>query len=249
MYPRIVSTNPCQVLAHHHRHATLLLTHTSLLCPSTPSYPSPRYPPSCDTVASYSPQELVDPNAVISYTTSQEGSRLAKSSTTFSPTSNGGWQKIKLDPSTQYQTMVGFGGALTDAAAITISTLTEDMQNTLLNSYYSEEGLEYTLGRIPIASCDFSTEVYSYNETPEDFDLSDFSIAIDSSPTTGNKLNLIKSILNLSANPISLFASPWAPPAWMTKSNSTIGNPSLRDEPEVKQSWALYFSKFFEAYR
>ena len=34
----------------------------------------------------------------------------------------------------------------------------------------------------------------------------------------------------------------------MTQTNSTVKNPSLRDEPRVYQSWALYFSKFFAAY-
>jgi len=37
-------------------------------------------------------------------------------------------------------------------------------------------GLEYTLARIPIASTDFSTHAYSYDDTPDDFDLSHFSL-------------------------------------------------------------------------
>jgi len=53
----------------------------------------------------------------------------------------------------------------------------------------------------------------------------------------------------MTANPISLFASPWAPPAWMTQTNSTIHNPSLRDEPSIYKSWSLYFTKFFKSYR
>ena len=43
------------------------------------------------------------------------------------------------------------------------------MQTKLLENYYSASGIEYTVGRVPIASCDFSTGVYSYDETAEDF--------------------------------------------------------------------------------
>ena len=162
--------------------------------------------------------------------------------------------RVLCNPSTYVPTLNNisihrFGGALTDAAAITINTLTPEMQTKLLENYYAVEGIEYTVGRVPIASCDFSTGVYSYDETENDFELNDFSIAVDSSETTGNKLGLIKTVLEMTVNELSLFASPWAPPAWMTQTNSTVGNPSLRDEPEVYQSWALYFSKFFEAYR
>lgn len=34
----------------------------------------------------------------------------------------------------------------------------------------------------------------------------------------------------------------------MTQSGKTTGNPKLRDEEQVKKSYALYFRKFFEAY-
>ncbi|GMH77123.1 hypothetical protein TL16_g07301 [Triparma laevis f. inornata] len=203
----------------------------------------------CMGVQSWSKDDISG-NGVVSYTTSQENEdRLTKRVTSFEESDNGGWQKIKLDPSVTYQKIQGFGGALTDAAAITINTLNPEMQTKLLENYYSAEGIEYTVGRVPIASCDFSTGVYSYDETENDFELNDFSIAVDSTEITGNKLNLIKTVLEMTVNKISLFASPWAPPAWMTQTNSTVGNPSLRDEPEVYQSWALYFSKFFEAYR
>lgn len=38
-------------------------------------------------------------------------------------------------------------------------------------------GIGYSLGRVPIASTDFSVREYSYLDTPNDFDLSTFGLA------------------------------------------------------------------------
>lgn len=40
-------------------------------------------------------------------------------------------------------------------------------------------GIEYTLGRIPMASCDFSTHPYSYDDNEGDFNLTKFSLTLE----------------------------------------------------------------------
>ena len=52
------------------------------------------------------------------------------------------------------------------------------------------------------------------------------------------------------AGKLRLFASPWAPPAWMTESNATTGNPRLRGGPTgpIAHAYAGYLARFFEAY-
>ena len=40
-------------------------------------------------------------------------------------------------------------------------------------------GIEYGFGRVPIASCDFSTHVYSYCDTENDFALKNFSLSYE----------------------------------------------------------------------
>lgn len=47
----------------------------------------------------------------------------------------------------------------------------------LYSSVCFPSGIEYTLGRIPIASCDFSTHIYSYDDNPGDLTLTNFSLA------------------------------------------------------------------------
>jgi glucosylceramidase len=216
---------------------------------------------SCDSVPPLDPADFPSHDSAVLYQTSQNGDRLSKYPLSFSPHDSGRAAKhIVLDPLQTYQEITGFGGALTDSAALTIAQLKDPkLQDLLLSSYYSTSGIEYSLARVPMASCDFSLGVYSYDDVENDYNLENFSIDVDRTDYTGQKLSFIQRVLDMSqrasedplashATPLKLFASPWAPPAWMTQTNSTVKNPSLRDEPQVYQAWALYFSKFFSAY-
>ena len=44
-------------------------------------------------------------------------------------------------------------------------------------SFISYVGIEYSVGRIPIGSCDFSTHPYSYDDVDGDFNLTKFQLA------------------------------------------------------------------------
>ena len=85
--------------------------------------------------------------------------------------------------------------------------------------------------------------------TGEDFNLTRFSIAHD----RVLRIPLIKQAMALAARnglPLRFFASPWAPPAWMTTQNTTIHNPTLKGGPtgKIAVAYARYLVKFFEAY-
>jgi glucosylceramidase len=86
---------------------------------------------------------------------------------------------VFVDPSKNYQTMLGIGGALTDAAAEVFAKLPKAKQDELIQAYYnSESGIGYTLARTNIASCDFSSSSYNY-VTEKDSLLKSFSVAHD----------------------------------------------------------------------
>nr|XP_006814202.1 PREDICTED: glucosylceramidase-like [Saccoglossus kowalevskii] len=101
-----------------------------------------------------------------------------------------------------YQQILGFGGAFTDAAGINILNLTKDVQDRLLESYYSPNGIEYTLGRIPMASCDFSTHPYSYDDVVGDFSLENFALTKED---LSFKIPIIQRALNMSQNILNIF--------------------------------------------
>ncbi|ETP49410.1 hypothetical protein F442_05063 [Phytophthora nicotianae P10297] len=182
------------------------------------------------------------------YRTTRDGERFHYETATFTDGSSADADLI-IDASTTYQTIIGFGGAFTDAAAINLYKMNDKIQSMILDAYYSVDGIQYSTGRIPISSTDFSTSIYSYDATVDDFDMSDFSIAVDKSSAT-HKLDLIHRVLDMTERNLSIFASSWAPPVWMTKENTTL-NCHMKGNPG-EQYWkalALYYSKFITAYK
>ena len=70
---------------------------------------------------------------------------------------------VFVDPGKTFQTMLGIGGALTDASAETFAKLPKAQQQEFLQAYYSPTaGIGYTLARTSIHSCDFSSGSYTY---------------------------------------------------------------------------------------
>ncbi len=148
---------------------------------------------------------------------------------------------IFLDDSHTFQTMVGIGGAITDASAEVFARLTPKLQEEFLKAYYdSTNGIGYTLARTNIQSCDFSSGSYSYVQK-NDKELKTFSVAHDER----YKIPLIKKAMN-EAGKLTLFASPWSPPAWMKDNNDMLHGGKLL--PEFRQAWANMYVKFIEAY-
>lgn len=77
-------------------------------------------------------------------------------------------RQIRMNRTTTYQEIFGFGNALTDAAAINFRKMTPSTQEQILRQYWGPGSANFTVGRIPIASCDFSTHVYSYDDVKDD---------------------------------------------------------------------------------
>lgn len=70
---------------------------------------------------------------------------------------------VFVDPANTFQTMIGIGGALTDASAEVYAKLPEAAQKEFMTAYYdSEKGIGYKFSRTNIASCDFSSDTYGY---------------------------------------------------------------------------------------
>lgn len=150
---------------------------------------------------------------------------------------------LMVDPTRQFQTIVGFGGAFTDAAAETFAKLPPDKRREILTAYFSPDtGLGYTLGRTNINSCDFSSDTYSYDDVAGDTALDHFSLAHD----LKFKIPFIQAARAAARNRLALFASPWSPPAWMKTNNDMLHGGALK--PEYRQAWADYYVRFIREY-
>ena len=149
---------------------------------------------------------------------------------------------IFVDPTHTFQTFLGIGGALTDAAAETYAKLPADKQKEVLQAYYDKDkGIGYSIGRTNINSCDFSSDMYTY-VSDGDKDLKSFNISHDEK----YKIPLIKKATEAAGGKLTLFVSPWSPPAWMKDNNDMLHGGKLK--PEFYDSWANYYVKFIQAY-
>ncbi len=150
---------------------------------------------------------------------------------------------VFVDPEKTFQTMIGIGGALTDASAETFAKLPPAGQEELLRAYYStDRGIGYTLARTNINSCDFSSDSYTY-VAEGDSTLGTFSIAHD----LKYRIPLIRKAMAASGNQLKLFASPWSPPAYMKSNHDLLHGGTLL--PAYFHAWALYYTKFIQSYR
>jgi glucosylceramidase len=149
---------------------------------------------------------------------------------------------VFLDPSKTFQTILGIGGALTDASAETFYKLPQAVQQEILRAYFDPvNGIGYSLGRTHIHSCDFSSESYVY-AGPGDLALKSFNISHD----LKYRVPFIKAALAMAGRNFTLYASPWSPPAWMKSNNDMLHGGKLK--PECADSWAQYYAKFIKAY-
>lgn len=147
-----------------------------------------------------------------------------------------------VDPAKTFQTMVGIGGALTDAAAETFAKLSPAKQKEFLTAYYDKEkGIGYTFARTHIQSCDFSSETYSYVKEG-DAALKTFDISHDKQ----YRIPFIKQAQQAAGGKFNLFVSPWSPPAWMKDNNDMLHGGKLK--PEYRQNWATFYTKFIKSY-
>src|SRR5699024_1739668 len=104
------------------------------------------------------------------------------------------------------------------------------------------KGIGYTLARTNINSTDFSSESYTY-VAENDTALKTFSIKHDEK----YRIPLLKAANKETGDKLTIYASPWSPPAWMKTNDSMLHGGHLK--PEFYQVWANYFVKFIQAYR
>nr|GFB96026.1 hypothetical protein [Tanacetum cinerariifolium] len=109
------------------------------------------------------------------------------------------------------QTITGFGACFNELGWTSLSALgAADREKIMRELFAPGVGANFTICRMPVGANDFSRDWYSYDETPGDFAMTNFSIAND-------EQTLIPFIKNAQRyRPgLQLWASPWSPPTWM----------------------------------
>ena len=152
--------------------------------------------------------------------------------------------RVWVDSLRRFQTVLGFGGAFTEAGAVTWQRLGPAQRQALLCDYFdAEHGHGYRLCRVHMNSCDFALGNYAHAEVPGDVALQHFNIARDRLAL----LPFIQAALAVAGQPIRLLVSPWSPPAWM-KDNGQM-NQGGRLLPQFADAWARCYVRFIQAYQ
>jgi glucosylceramidase len=150
---------------------------------------------------------------------------------------------LRVNTERRFQTLEGFGGAFTEAAAVTWQRLSPTVrQQALVDCFSADAGHGYTMCRVHMNSCDFSLGNYAHVDTPGDVELKSFSIERDRQAL----LPFIQAALRVAGRPIKLLVSPWSPPAWM-KSNGQMNHGGTL-LPQFRAAWAQCFVRFIQAY-
>jgi glucosylceramidase len=149
---------------------------------------------------------------------------------------------ISIHPEKTYQTITGFGGAFTESSAYLLNKLSKKNRDLILEAYFSEDGANYSLTRTHMNSCDFSLSQYSYSPVAGDKELEHFTIEDD----IDDLIPMIKDAMKVSKDGFKIFASPWTAAPWMKDNNNWVGGKLL---PEYYDTWALFFSKYLDAYK
>jgi glucosylceramidase len=152
-------------------------------------------------------------------------------------------QVIEVDSAKTYQTMDGFGYALTGGSAMLIHHMDPAKRAALLHNLFTTEGdgIGVSYLRVTVGASDMNDHVYSYDDVPEgqtDPDMAHFSLA----PDQTDVIPVLKEILAINPK-IKILASPWSAPLWMKTTGKAQGGVLL---PEYFPAYAKYWVKYIQ---
>jgi len=151
---------------------------------------------------------------------------------------------LEVNDRQTFQTIDGFGFALTGGSAQHIFRMDAAKRAALLRETFATDGKDIGVSylRVSIGASDLNDHVFSYDDMPAgetDQELQKFSIAEDRAEV----IPVLKEILAINPK-IKILGSPWSAPAWM-KTNGNVKGGRLK--PEYYGSYAKYFVAYIQA--
>ncbi|MEN5086379.1 glycoside hydrolase family 30 beta sandwich domain-containing protein [Sphingobacterium faecium] len=199
---------------------------------------------------SYTPSaidSIKDNGDITIYTTTNTRSQdFSKGFIDFSTKFNMSPNTITLDPTQKFQTMDGFGAAITGSTCYNLMKMTqEDRTKFLTETFSDDKGMGMNYIRIAIGCSDFSLSEYTCwdKEGKENFALQSEEIQY--------VLPVLKEILAINPS-IKIMGSPWTAPKWMKVNNLTDLKPfdswtSGQLNPKYYQDYGWYFVQWLQA--
>lgn len=148
---------------------------------------------------------------------------------------------ITVDDAKSYQTIDGFGHALTGGSAELLMKMSPGARSAILHELFGRGPGDISTSyiRVSVGASDMNASVYTYDDEPAgetDPELKHFTLAEDEKYV----IPVLKEILAIQPS-IKILASPWTAPAWM-KDNGAVKGGSLKKEfyPVYARYWVLY---------
>lgn len=148
---------------------------------------------------------------------------------------------IVVDDAKSFQTMDGFGHALTGGSAQLMMKMSPAARRALIQELFGNgpNDIHTSYIRVSVGASDMNDHVYTYDDLPEgqtDTKLEHFSLAEDEKDV----IPVLHEILAIQPS-LKILASPWTAPAWM-KDNDAVKGGSLKPEyyGTYAQYWVLY---------
>jgi glucosylceramidase len=153
---------------------------------------------------------------------------------------------VVIDVNAKYQTITGFGAALTDSSAWLIHNKMNAVQRQALlrELFGAPPNLNFNMMRLTIGASDFSLYLYTLDDMPfgqTDPQLKHFNIA----PNLEDVIPVMQEVVAINPGMLTI-ASPWGAPAWMRTTENLIGG-ELQEQYE--SAYADYLVKYVDAYR
>ena len=150
---------------------------------------------------------------------------------------------ITVDDKQTYQSIDGFGFALTGGSAMHIIRMSAGSRAKLLHELFATDGNNIGVSylRVSIGSSDLNEHIFSYDDLPQgqtDTAMEKFDLG----PDRADVIPVLKEILAINPS-IKILGSPWSPPAWMKTNNDTRGG---RLKPEYYAAYAKYLVKYIQ---
>lgn len=159
-------------------------------------------------------------------------------------TAGPGESDIEIRSDAVAQEIDGWGGCFNELGWQALSVLEPSDREAVVQALFDPSlGCKFNICRMPIGASDFALDYYSLNDFSGDYGMKHFSIARDRQ----HLIPFIKAAMQFRSD-LKIWGSPWTPPAWM-KTNGLYYQGQLTWKPETLEAYALYFSKYVQAYR
>lgn len=192
------------------------------------------------------PTPTPEADATIYVTTNNRAYDFLKTTATYGTGSNMSPTTITLNPTVRYQTMDGFGAAITGSTSFNLLQMTQENRTKFLKETFSEtDGMGQSYIRIAIGCSDFSLSEYTCCDVQG---ISNFALQNEE---LNYVIPVLKEILAINPN-IKIIGSPWTPPRWMKVNNLTDLQPynswtGGQLNPAYYQDYGTYFVKWIQA--